>query len=114
MNPSPWFADPIQFSSIFGALVGGIGGPLCGVLGSLAGALAPKGKAKRFIVGGFVAVISISVVLLVIGLYALLTGQPFPIWFAFLLPGIIFSCAMGWGLPAVLMRYREAEKNKPQ
>ena len=110
MDPTPWFEDPNRFGALFGAIVGGGGGTLGGVLGGLSGWLAPKGKGKPFIVGGFIAFIALGVVLLIVGLYALIARQPYGIWYPFLLSGAIFCGVMGGLLPVVLKRYRDAEK----
>ena len=81
-----------------------------GLLGALTGWLAPKGKGKPFIVGGFVAFLVLGFCLLITGLYALIARQPYAVWYPFLLSGVIFSAVMGGLLPVVLKRYRDAEK----
>ena len=110
MDPTPWFDDPNRFGALFGAIVGGGGGTLAGLLGALTGWLAPKGKAKPLIVGGFIFFIAIGVILLFVGIWALASGQPYGIWYPFLLCGIIFTVVCGALLPVILKRYSEAEK----
>ncbi len=112
MDPSPWFGDPNKFGALFGSLVGGIGGTLGGLLGALVGTLTPRGKAKRLVVGGFVLFIFVGIILLAVGLYALVSGQPYAIFYPMLLCGGIFCAVMGGLLPVVLKRYREAGKNR--
>ncbi|MCI0331175.1 MAG: hypothetical protein L0196_09590 [candidate division Zixibacteria bacterium] len=110
MDPTPWFDDPNRFGALFGAIVGGGGGTLGGLLGALAGKLAPRGKGRQIVVGGFVLFISVGAVLLAAGIYALVSGQPYAIFYPLLLCGGIFCAVMGGLLPLVLKRYREAEK----
>lgn len=113
MDPTPWFSDPNRFGALFGAIVGGGGGTLAGLFGALAGTLAPRGKGKRFVVGGFVTFVLIGVAFLAVGFYALISGQPYPIYYPFLLCGLVFSIVMGGLLPIVLKRYREAQRLTP-
>lgn len=110
MDPTPWFDDPNRFGALFGAIVGGGGGALGGILGALAGLLAPRGKAKRMVIGGFVLFVSVGVIFLAAGLYALASGQPYSIFYPLLLCGAIFCFVLGGLLPVVLKRYREAER----
>lgn len=112
MNPAPWFGDPNHFAAAFGSIAGAGGGSMCGLLGALAGAWAPRGKGKRLIVGGMVFFLFLGVVSFAVGLVALLSRQPFSIYYPFLLAGLIFSSVMGGLLPAVLKRYRDAKKNQ--
>ena len=83
----PWF-DPNQFGAWFGALGGGIGG-IFGIFGGIVGYLMPKGKAKRFVFGGFAFFGLLGVLCLIAGVYALVVGQPFFIWYGPLLIGTI-------------------------
>ncbi len=46
------------------------------------------------------------------GLTALITGQPYGVWYALLLPGAILSVLMVCFTPMVLMRYRQAEHRR--
>jgi len=111
MDPTPWFDDPNRFGALFGAIVGGGGGTLAGILGALTGWLAPKGRAKPLILSGYVFFIAVGVILLFVGLWALVAQQPYGIWYPFLLCGIIFTTVCSGLLPTVLKRYDEAERS---
>lgn len=104
---APWF-DPNLFAWIPGTLLGVVGG----TLGALAGTLAPRGKARAAVLGFHAAAIAGSFALLVCGLVALLTGQPYGIWYGFGLPGLLGLIIFGSLYPVVRQRYREAEARK--
>jgi uncharacterized membrane protein YeaQ/YmgE (transglycosylase-associated protein family) len=102
-----WF-DPVV-AWIPGTLLGVIGGA---VGGPLAGYFAPRGKFKKQILGFYYAIVIISAVLFAAGIAALLSGQPYAVWYGLGFPGllclIIFSVLIG----VVSKRYREAEMRR--
>lgn len=103
----PWF-DPIRYAWIPGTLLG-VGG---GLLGSLAGVLAPRGKAKALVLGLHVSMLVVCFGLLVAAVVALTQGQPYGVWYGLGLPGLIGSTVLGGLLPVVLTRYKEAEQRR--
>ena len=103
----PWF-DPNRYAWIFGAALGIVGG----TLGSLAGTLAPRGKAKPLVMGLFVATIVACALMLVAGVVAFLQGQPYGVWYGLGLPGGIGLLTLGGLLPVLKARYREAEERR--
>lgn len=106
-----WF-DPNTFGAWFGVIVGGGGGTLGGLLGGLSGVLSPQGKGRRFILGAMLIYIVLGVLLAATGIVALFTGQPYAIWYPFLLTGIIFSVVVGAVFPIVRNNYKAAENRK--
>ena len=102
-----WF-DPAM-AWIPGTLLGVIGGA---VGGPLAGFFAPKGKFKNQVLGLYYLILVISAGLLVAGVTALMSGQPYGVWYGLGFPGllclIIFSVLIG----VVSKQYREAELRK--
>lgn len=107
----PWF-DPVWFGALYGAIVGGGGGTLLGCLGALAGFLAPQGKGRTFILGGFWFFVLLGVASLAFGLYALIAGQPYAIWYAPLLCGFVMSLVSGCLIPVLQVRYAQAEQRR--
>lgn len=107
----PWF-DPNTFGAWFGSIAGGGLGTLGGLLGALSGTLAPRGKAKGFILGAFYTLIGIGIALLAVGIYAYAVGQPWGIWYGPVLCGSIVTIVTGSLLPVIHMRYREAEQRR--
>jgi hypothetical protein len=109
----PWF-NPDVFGAYFGGIGGSLGGIFCGMWGAAAGSLAPRGKAKLLIVGVGWLIFTVGVGCLGVGFVALIAGQPYGIWFAPLLSGIIVSIVCGGLLPLVYLRYRQADLRKLQ
>src|SRR6185503_12006270 len=72
----PWF-DPNRYAWVFGAALGVQGG----TLGSLAGSLAPRGKAKPLIMGLFVVSLVACSLMLAAGILAFLDEQPYGVWY---------------------------------
>jgi hypothetical protein len=84
----PWF-DPQTFGMYFGAIGGGVGGSLVGILGGVTGMLAPRGRGRSAltVVWGLFAVAGVAS--FAAGVVALVTGQPYGIWYPLVLAGFI-------------------------
>ena len=96
-----------------GNLYGGYGGAAIGVLGGCLGAaagyLAPKGKAKTFVLGAFGMMIAVGALTLIAALFALSSGQPRHVWYPLVLIGGIVCVVVPIQLPALRTAYRQAE-----
>ncbi len=104
-----WF-DPNHYAWIPGTLLGVLGG----LWGSLAGLLAPRGKAKSLMLGSLGLMLTACAVCLMLGVIALLRHQPYGVWYALLFPGVLGLFLFPVLTPVVLLRYREAENRKIQ
>ena len=82
------------------------------MIGSLIGCLLPRGRALRVLRTAWFALGAVAVIFLVIGTVALIEGQPWGIWYCFLLPGAVGALVMGANTPAIFKRYREAEERR--
>jgi hypothetical protein len=111
MMTEPWF-DPIKFGALYGGIGGGLFGTLGGILGAAAGVLAPKGKGRTVILGSFTLLMGVGIANLILGIYALIDGQPYGIWYPLMLLGIILTAVLGGLRPVVRKRYEEAEMRK--
>ena len=105
--PDPWF-NPAMYSWIPGTFYG----TLLGMTGALAGTLAPKGKAKKLVFGLIYFFLIIAIIFLILGITAYFMGQPYGIWYGFLLPGILGVVIIPVNLPVLHTRYREFENRK--
>ena len=112
MSAEPWFDPSLSF------LFGAIGGPLVGLwgatLGILGGLLVPKGRGKPLVFGLLWAGVVTGVAAGAVGLIALLTGQPYAIWYPFTLSGLLLTAL---SVPFVFVmrhRYRQVELRKMQ
>jgi multidrug transporter EmrE-like cation transporter len=103
----PWFNENL-YSWIPGTALG----ILAGLWGCLAGMLVPYGRARSLILGGMWVILFASAVLLSLGLIALLSGQPYDVWYGLGLAGAIGLVVIGVNTPNVYRLYRTAEERK--
>jgi hypothetical protein len=103
----PWF-NPSLYAWIPGTVFGGVGG----LWGALAGILAPQGKGKALVYGMGLTLAFIAVGLFVLGIVALMAGQPYGIWYGLLLPGVLGVVSLAWFPWLVRTRYRQAEEQR--
>lgn len=92
-----------------GGLIGGIGGSVIGCLGGLLGWLASKGKGRNFVLGTMKLLIVAGVLLTLAGLIAALLKQPYFVWYALLLPGVILVLVLSLNMHSIRRRYDELE-----
>jgi hypothetical protein len=90
-------------------LLGGIGGALIGCFGGLIGLLASKGKARNFVLGAVKFFIALGILLIITGLVAMALKQPYAVWYALLLPGVILVLVFSLNLHSIQRRYDELE-----
>ncbi len=105
----PWF-DANHWAWLPGSLFG----CLTGTWGAFAGYLAPRGKARGFVIGYGVLLQVIAAASLGVGVAALLAGQPYAIWFFFTFLGAQGTILMPMFLALIRRRYREAEQRRIQ
>ena len=105
----PWFD-----SNAWAWLPGTLYGCLAGLWGTLAGLLAPQGKARPLIMGlGWLFIVS-AVIFLAAAVTALATGQPYGVWYGLGLPGLLGVVLLGVLLRVVRLLYRQAEERRMQ
>lgn len=107
------------FSSRTSGIVGGIlGGGVCGtfgaVFGIVAGLLVPRGKGRRWVMGLLLFGLVMGAVQLVFGLVVLCIGQPWHVWYPFVLCGGILVVVTLSAVPAIRKGYEQAELRKMQ
>lgn len=114
IDPTPLLQETTAWisyqTSIYIGSFGGAGvGTLGGILGALAGVLAPKGQARGFVIGSFLTIGVLGLLSLLFALVALVMGQPTFVWSPFGLLGLVASSVC---LPLTVVmkkRYEEAE-----
>ena len=109
----PWF-DPIRFGALYGGIVGGGGGALIGLLGALAGWLAPQGRGRAFVLGSMYFMLAFGLLNLAFGAVAWGLGQPYGIWYGGVLCGFVFTSLSFALIPVMRKRYAEAEQRLMQ
>lgn len=90
-------------AGIIGAIVGGGGGTLLGLLGAAAGVLVPRNKGHAWIPPLFLAVGILGVLALAVGVVALAQGQPWHVWMIPVQIGLL-AAILGFVLRMVIMR----------
>jgi hypothetical protein len=90
-------------------IIGGVGGALIGCLGALIEWLAVRGKAQRFVVNAVRVLIGAGVAFLLGGLVAVALRQPYELWYALLLLGVLVVVIFPFRLRRYQNRYREFE-----
>ena len=93
-----WF-DPMLYGWIPGTFIG----VMAGVEGALIGMLASKGKAKKLIFTFHFSLIGISLLLLISGIIALISKQPYGVWYGLSLAGMIGTIVLG-SLTSVILK----------
>ncbi len=104
----PWF-DPS-----YAWLPGTFLGCTAGLVGGLAGWLAPRGRARTLILGSTWAFFILSAILLAAGVVGYVSGQPYGVWYGLGLAGLIGVVVIGFNLPPILGAYRRAEERRIQ
>jgi uncharacterized membrane protein len=107
MTGEPWF-DPNHYAWIPGTAYG----VLAVLMGVLAAWLAPRGRARHFMLRTWFGLWVAAIGLLVVGAVALADRQPWGIWYGFLLPGVVGTLVVGANSLVLLRRYREAEERR--
>ncbi len=90
-------------------LIGGVGGSVVGFFGALLGLLASKGRARNFVLATMKIFIALGILLTIAGFVAVVSNQPYAVWFALLLPGVILTLVFSLTLPSIQRRYDELE-----
>ena len=100
------------WSERMSGLVGGIGGSVIGIIGGLVGLLAGFGVARQLVMRLSVVVIVLGGVGLVVGVVALCLGQPWYVYYPFLLGGFLCVVVFGGNLPTLRKRYDALEMRR--
>ena len=103
---APWWSDQTA------GWIGGIGGSVLGCLGGLIGTLAGAGKARRLVLALAQAMLAFGVVCLVAAGVALISRQPYAVWYPLALGGGVCTLVMGSLSPGLRRRYAEIELRK--
>lgn len=107
MDSAIWFEDP----NLFGALLGTATGIIGGLWGALIGLMASRRKYQSFVIGTTLVLILCWTILLIVGIYALVSEQPYLIWCPMILCGIVALIVKGSLLPVIINRYETLDRN---
>jgi hypothetical protein len=88
-------------------LIGGISGSWIGCLGGLIDLPVSKGKARNFVLATVKSFIALGILLMIAGLVAAILKQPYSVWHALLLPGVILILVFSLKVHSIQRRYDE-------
>lgn len=107
---TPWWSE--QAGALIGGIGGGVLGTIGGLYGSAMGVLMPRGKGKSIMLPIHFTLLGIGILGLLVGLIAVVIGQPYRVWYPLMLLGLILTCVLGGLLPVALRGYRVAEQRR--
>ena len=110
--PGEWFNR--RTGGIFGAIQGTFWGIYGSAFGCLCGFLIPRGKGRRLLIGTLVFAVVVGLVLLLIGISALTLGQPFHVWYPFVLVGGILAAVFLPLFFVIKKVYEQVERRRMQ
>jgi hypothetical protein len=104
------------FNELTGIYLGAFGGAAIGVLGgawgTMAGIFASKGKLKRLVLTFALALIITGAISLCTGITALITRQPYHVWYPFALIGGILTAVLIPNYFIIKNIYKKSEMKK--
>jgi len=92
--------------------LGGVLGPLLGIMGAIVGTLSGLGRGRKVTIGICWCAVVFGVVCLITGIVALAIGQPYVVYYPPLLLGLIGTVVMGSILPTIRKRFSDIELRK--
>ena len=104
--------EPWMNPGIIGGILGSTIGILGALIGILGGSFVPKGKAIKLTLGVNTFAFVLSFILLVVGIIANLSGQPYGVWYGFGHTGILGTVLFGSCFWFILTRASDAELRK--
>ena len=93
-------------------MIGGIGGSVVGLVGALVGIFTSIGKFRRFVLSLMIVWLVFGVISLVIGVVALLSKQPYAVYYPLGLFGFLGTLLPACLYRGVRKRYGEIELRK--
>lgn len=102
----------IESAGLIFGLTGAAGGLLGGLFGVMTSLLVPRGRGKPIVYGLFGLIVAIAVAGLVLGIVALLAGQPRHVWmWPILTGGVMLASSLPSGL-MIPRWYGQAERRR--
>ena len=97
----PWYD-----AALYGWLPGTLLGVSGGILGAFIGYRAAQGRLNRGLLKLLLALITVSALLMLSGITALVLHQPYDVWYSLLLPGVVGIVVLGANLLVVVKHLR--------
>lgn len=106
----PWIDNIGLVGAILGAMIGMFGA----IIGTLVGVCVSRGKASKLPLGITTLALILSFISLIVGIIALLSGQPYDVWECFGDIGILGTVIFGIGFWVIRKKFTEIELRKFQ
>ena len=106
----PWIDNP----GLVGGIIGGIIGLLGAIIGTLVGVFISRGKAKKLTLSVVTFAFVLSFISIIVGIVAILSGQPYAVWECFGETGILGTVIFGIGFWVIRKRIAVVEHRKLQ
>jgi hypothetical protein len=100
---SAWWSDRAA------GWIGGIGGSVLGCLGSILTVLAARGRWRGFVIWTSVTLIAIGTISAIVGVAAVVIGQPYAVWFPLILMGVVLLAILPFRLRHYQRGYEDLE-----
>ena len=100
------------WSARAGGIIGGVGGSVIGMLGALLGTLTARRRGRGFVLGAMLTLTVIGAGLTLVGGVAVITKQPYAVYFPLLLAGAIMAVVFGNGRRTARRAFEDAELRK--
>ncbi len=88
----------------------GFAGALVGILGGVSGTMASRGSGRRFVLFMWLAVLAAALAVLAAGLFFLLQGAAYGVWYPLVLTGGLISVLDPIMLVVIMRRYEAVER----
>ncbi|MGB6042796.1 MAG: hypothetical protein WBF93_06520 [Pirellulales bacterium] len=102
-------ADAAWWSESVAGWIGGGMGAVLGGLGAVIGILSGFGVARRIVLAVLGTLIGLGVILISAGLFAVVTSQPYAVFYPLLLVGVLMTAVPAGLLPVMRRRYEQFE-----
>lgn len=104
----PWIANIGLVGAILGAMIGLFGA----IIGTLTGVCVSRGKARKLTLGITALALVLSFISLIVGIIAILSGQPYRVWECFGDIGIFGIVLFGSGFWVIRKKFTDIELRK--
>ncbi|MHC4838064.1 MAG: hypothetical protein ACYTF3_07755 [Planctomycetota bacterium] len=109
-DPEPWFSP--ETANLVGAIGGAGVGLIGGTIGAMCGMMVPKGKGRGVVLPLLLGFAILGGLLLILGIVAVSTGQPYEVWYPLALLGFILAVVFGCLYPGIKRLYAQAEQRQ--
>ena len=101
-------------AGFYGGLAGGAVGIYGALFGCLAGFLVPRGKGRSLLIAMAALGFAVGIVSLLVGIFAVFSGQPYHVWYGFTLIGGLLVFILPVAFSTIGKQYEQFEQRRMQ